>query len=764
MNVPSSEHLSRLSTTQRNAVTTPSSLLLCGYTGTGKTEVLVHRIAHLIADDDVPPCEATVVTRSRSAADAFYWRFRDRYPALDSPRVLTLRSWCVAQLRRYPNAAGVTAPFSVYEPDDVHRLLETLMEQHGIRESEIDLRRFMMELACAKSSGLKGTSTAHSVWSSDPERELFDAYSAVLRRSNALDWSDVDRAALAVARAKPGDEWRASLLFVDDAQELTDVQLTLLARLADRARVVTLAWAPDLTGTGQWGHPAGETPAWVSSLGEEARVNLTERVSSTPSIKAVARSLLRQREEGMPLDTSPPKGEDVRQHPVVIEAEHEEQEAESIVAILRDLTGNGAYAPSDCAIFARTEQAAESLRTMLETVDLPYQPFPERAQYGEPVPQLLAYVRLAVNPRDRPALERVINYPARGIGPKTQHRLRRFARAQGISLWTALQTADDVETLSSRQRRAASQFVELIQRLGDARKAQAPKAFLDDLLEETGLAADAAKGRTHAALKRWERVLGAISVMADYASAHGETGFSVLAHDDAVETPGVLARATGSGGAGGADHAETSESNDQSGVTLTTFPFAKDVSCRVGIITGLEEELVPLRGMLHREHLLNIERALLYLTATRSRERLYFTWARNRTAGRTEEPRQHSRFVTDLESAGAKRRRASEVIQERQTDEGAAHSTYHQLDRHYYRANLRGKQNSASPDPQPVDEEVNAITEGMQVRHRTFGTGIVVATEGDGAKRMAEVDFGDPVGTKKLRLRYAKLDVVGNAS
>lgn len=787
--------LERLNARQREAVTASSrSVLVTGAAGTGKTEVLARRLAWLAAQETIPLADALILSRSEAAGQMLSARIAPYAPEpSDVPSPWTLRAWSVRLLRRHGSTVGMPSPFSIYDPEDVLHVLERLMKQHGMRQSEIDLHRFRLALARAKDEVSGGAPAAERVWESDPERELYAAYEATLTRSLALDWSDVDRWTQRLLAERPELAEPLTTVIVDDAQELSSTQHAVLCHMLEAASHAVVAWSPDQRIAGQWTHPPDVIPDGLAHEDRTIRIDLSINQRSDELIARYASALrdggspgelASRRDERPPagrshgnghnpeeepvsgdepaLHEKPPPDAD-RGRPVIVEADSGEQEAEVLPVLIRRLMEEEHDAFGQIAVLSRTVDQAEQITRALEASDIPYRRHYAVPTAYEPLPQLMAYLRLTVNPRDRSALERVLNYPKRGIGPKTRQRLGQFARAEGVGWGEAMERIDEADHLSSRQRRAVRGFHDLIRRLAMARQTMAPKPFLEHLIEETGIAADTAKGRTHAALKRWERVLQAIEHIAAYAE-EGRTpdgreeagpacGLEAFIQDDAVSGLRLCAV--------GLSPMDAWRDTSANRVTVTTFAHAKDIACDVALVTGLEEGLSPLSGMESRATLLKNERRLLYVAVTRPRRRLFLLWARSRLIDGDDTPRKRSRFIDTLGAQNDQTLMATEILRR----SGASYNevnAYAQMNPHYYRTNLRAKQADARPDPKPVDEEINAISEGTDVSHPKFGTGSVVATEGKGERRVASIDFGPELGVKKLRLKHAKLEVIGH--
>jgi len=797
-----------LTDAQRTAVESTSRVVLvCGPTGTGKTHVLSRRAVALIRRSDTLPSDVVIMAGSpvRSqgiARDARNWlRTGDAdpegAPSSSTMTATTLRAWCADLLHRNGAIVGVSPNYSVYGPERVERLLGALMDQEGMRRSEVDLKRFRGTIANAKDKAYAtGQIARHrlspdEVGDSQVEHDLYAAYAKALDDACALDWQDLDHYAARVTERRPELAGDGHSFIVDDAHELSHAQHRLLQTIGTNACSVSLGWATD-PGPSRDGSSTAMTtlPPWMQSNSEVHHVDLATQHRPPPPVAQAAATLDGAALDGATLDGAPPAAattsprsaspesetSPLRGHPpTVIEADTSAEEAQAVAALLHHYRSDP-ESSHRLAVIVRTPGLAETLSGHLEKEGIGVlRRYPPSAE-EEPLPQLVAYLHLSVNPADRHALERVLNYPARGIGPTTRKRLRRFARSERIGMWEAIGRDKDINTMSSRQRSAVRSFREMIQRLGDERRRRPREDFLKYVLEETGLSANVAKGRTHTALKQWERLLHAARTVDEDAAQRDPHGLMRTLQVDAVRPVSRLEtlhrsapewpaeRTEGGRDRTQATSAGTQDDSASPQVTVATFSLAQDVACDVAIVCGLEEGLSPLKGRTDKETLMRRERGLLYTAITRPHQGLYLTWARSRDAGTDDDTiRKRSRFLSVMQQdAPWQSQTAAEIIGLQRGPN--ADTPYTKMDPHYYRTDPRAQQADPNPSVTPVDETINAIDEGTHVSHPKFGTGIVVATAGNDAKRTAEIDFGENTGVKKVRLKFANLEVVDDGS
>jgi DNA helicase-2/ATP-dependent DNA helicase PcrA len=360
----------------------------------------------------------------------------------------------------------------------------------------------------------------------------------------------------------------------------------------------------------------------------------------------------------------------------------------------------------------------------------------------------------------------VINYPTRGIGDKTQARLQRYAQEHDLSLWQAVERVEQIETLGTRAERAVGSFRDLIARYLTKVDSEPADDLARDLIQDAGLLSELRKEHTRENLRRWENVQELISALAEYVANTEDATISTFLQEVALMTD-----------------QDEAESRQQSGdkVTLMTLHAAKGTEYPVVFIAGLEEGLFPLEQATQEKADLEEERRLFYVGVTRAEKRLYLSWARSRYRYGEQQSNTRSRFLEEVDSDVVRTEAGGELEQDTNrfsAGDGSGDSReYDDMDPHYYRQDLSGtgnKKGSAADGLRRIestdggsgrrvvyDEGQGEIVPGARVEHAKFGEGKVQSVEGEGEKATAVVFFGGDVGNKKLKLKFAKLRVIG---
>ena len=484
-------------------------------------------------------------------------------------------------------------------------------------------------------------------------------------------------------------------------------------------------------------------------------VRLEQNYRSTKTILRLADSIIKHNRDQLDKElwTDNRDGD----HVVLMEALSERDEAQKIERTIRDLRSRAGYSYREFAVLYRTNAQSRSLEEALRRGGIPYKVVGGQSFYQrKEIKDVLAYLRLVVNPTDAASLRRVINYPTRGIGLKTQERVFDYAAREGISLWQALERVEAVG-LSTRAQNAVEKFRFIIAKYATKSDSVPADEIARDLVQEAGVLSDLRKENTPEGLMRWENVQELISAIAEFASTSENGSLSLFLQEVSLLTD--------------ADNTY----DDDNRVTLMTMHASKGLEFSAVFVAGLEEGLFPLAKAAQDPTELEEERRLFYVGTTRAQEHLYLSYARSRFRYGEQQSGVRSRFLDEVDASvirlesGASFKAKSDRFQ----TPGGDTFSYDAVDPHYYRKNLRGskggrKQRAVAKSSgdgggrRIVYDEGHGgqIVPGVQVEHAQFGQGKVLSLEGRGEQTKAVVFF-DEVGQKKLMLRFAGLRVLG---
>jgi len=718
--------LAPLNEAQREAVTAPlGPLRVLAGAGSGKTRVLVHRIAWLRAVEKVSPWSILAVTFTNKAAAEMRSRIQEflQQPA-GNLWIGTFHGLAHRLLRMHWQEARLPQAFQILDSDDQERVLKRIIRAMNLDEKKWPPRQAAWFINARKDEGQR---PQHIDDGGDPVMRrwvaIYQEYQSICDRAGVLDfgelllrchelWRDNDKL-LAHYRE------RFRHVLVDEFQDTNTLQYAWLRLLTGASGDVFVVGDDDQSIYSWRGARIENIQRFGEDFAGSHTVRLEQNYRSTGTILQAANALIDRNSNrlGKKLWTAGEEGEPIG----VFAAFNEREEARFVVERIRaHVIDGGGHA--DCAVLYRSNAQSRVMEEALIGYDMPYRVygglrFFERAEIRD----ALAYLRLIHSRDDDPAFERVVNTPPRGIGDRTVDALRQLARELELPLWRAAQRLLSNGSLSGRAANALNRFLVLIDQL-DRDTAELPLGErLVRLIEESGLKAAIEKSRDGRATDRLENLDELVNAT---------RGFETLPLDDA-EQPGplesFLAHAVLEAG-------EAQGQAHQDCVQLMTLHSAKGLEFPVVFLVGMEEGLFPHHQSEAEPGRLEEERRLAYVGITRAQRQLFVSFAESRQLyGRDVYPRP-SRFLGEIPAE------LTRDIRSRATSVSLP------------RAALAARQ----ARPVEMDPE-GGLRLGQRVRHRSYGEGVVLALEGDGKHARAQVNFAE-VGAKWLILAYAKLE------
>jgi DNA helicase-2/ATP-dependent DNA helicase PcrA len=743
--------LDGLNPQQRAAVVHEGSpLLIVAGAGSGKTRVLTHRIAYLLAARDVAPHEILAITFTNKAAG----EMAGRVAALVGPRsramwVMTFHSACVRILRREAKRFGYPSSFSIYDQGDSQRLMALVC-----RELELDAKQFPPKAMAAQVSNLKNELIDHETFAASAqtarEKMLAEAYGEYQRRlfaAGAMDFDDLIMVTVNLFQAIPevAEQYRRRFrhVLVDEYQDTNHAQYVLIRELVSGGTPINSVG----TGSADTPDPA-LPPAELCVVGDadqsiyafrgasirnivefeldypDATVILLEQnYRSTQNILAAANAVVSLNRGRKPKNLWSEAGAGP---PIVgYVADNEHDEAAFVAEEVDRLTDAGQATPGQVAVFYRTNAQSRVFEEVFIRVGLPYRVvggvrFYERRE----VRDLLAYLRLIANPADEVSLRRVLNVPKRGIGDRAEEYVAAFAQRERITFAQALARPSDVPGLAARSAGAIAGFNTLMDGLAELADAVPVAELAEAVLDRTGYQESLEDSTDLQDVSRVENLKELVSVAREFDGAHEDGTLAEF-----LEQVSLVA-----------DADEIPEGEEHGGlVTMMTLHTAKGLEFPVVFLTGMEEEVFPHQRSLNNPKELEEERRLAYVGITRAERRLYLTRAVARNWWGRPSFHKQSRFLGEI----------PEGLIEWRRDAAAAMSAVRPAQERM--AQLPG---TRSPGNRPVPN----LSPGDLVTHDKFGLGTVVSTDGYGDQAEAKIDFGADYGVKHLVLRYAPLE------
>jgi DNA helicase-2/ATP-dependent DNA helicase PcrA len=747
-------------------------LLVLAGAGTGKTRVLVHRIARLV-ESGVAPWQILAVTFTNKAAR----EMRERLAALCGAAVQqmwigTFHATCARLLRRWGSAIGLPRDFLIFDDDDQQKILTTLLKEAGY-EDQLSARTVAARLDYAKNRNLDPI-TAHAGPGGDHyERELGEIvprYRERLAREKAVDFGDLILKVIELCNhAETGP--RLATLFrhvlVDEFQDTNLVQYELVRHLSSATRNLTVVGDDDQSIYAWRGAEPRNLLDFDRDFPDVVEIKLEQNYRSTSIILDAANAVIGKNldRRGKALWTEAGRGDPIE----YLACGDDRGEAESVARTLRGLVDDGACSPGDVCILYRTNAQSRPLEEQLRRFRFDPKVVGATAFFDRrEVKDAIAYLRLLANPDADSAFERVVNVPPRGIGGVTIDKLREHARGGGRGLLAAArEVARGEGSLGPGPRRKLAGFVQLIDGLCAVRDGGASLAeLLIQVVERSGYRAHVESDDGDGP-DRMRNLAELVNVASDFDAEQGQEVDAAAAPVDLGDTqdapPGGLAgfleRIALVGAADAADgRGET--------VTLMTIHMAKGLEFETVFLCGMEDGLFPSlrpRDEMDEQAALEEERRLAYVALTRAKRRLYISNARLRRVWGEVKQQVPSRFLDDIPPA------CFAVAPRRAVPRPAPHGLS---------ARLPGfggiPRRPVAPARDELDQrtwdddvpvfrsdddlrvEEGGFRPGSFVRHRSFGRGRVLSATGAGMLQRVTVEFVDlhPATTKTIDARW----------
>ncbi|MFI1222756.1 MULTISPECIES: DNA helicase PcrA [unclassified Streptomyces] len=744
--------LDGLNTEQRAAVVHAGSpLLIVAGAGSGKTRVLTHRIAHLLAERGTHPGQILAITFTNKAAG----EMKERVEQLVGPRahamwVMTFHSACVRILRRESKKLGFTSSFSIYDAADSKRLMALVC-----RDLDLDPKRYPPKSFTAKVSNLKNELIDEETFAGQAtdgfEKTLAQAYAlyqARLREANALDFDDIIMTTVHLLQAFPdvAEHYRRRFrhVLVDEYQDTNHAQYTLVRELvgpageADAPAELCVVGDADQSIYAFRGATIRNILQFEEDYPSATTIMLEQNYRSTQTILSAANAVIERNESRRPKNLWTNAGSGARITGYVADTEHDE--AQFVADEIDRLTDAGDAKAGDVAVFYRTNAQSRVFEEIFIRVGLPYKVvggvrFYERKE----VRDVLAYLRVLANPEDTVPLRRILNVPKRGIGDRAEAMIDALSMREKISFPQALRRVDEAYGMAARSSNAVKRFNTLMEELRTIVESNAgPAVVLEAVLERTGYLAELQASTDPQDETRIENLQELAAVALEFEQERGdEEGAGTLA--EFLEKVALVADS---------DQIPDEDEDGSGVITLMTLHTAKGLEFPVVFLTGMEDGVFPHMRALGQTKELEEERRLAYVGITRARERLYLTRAAMRSAWGQPSYNPPSRFLEEIPEQHLDWKRKGPMAAPAGPTSGITSS-------------LSSSRSRTGPSGfatrRGTEKPTVTLIVGDRVTHDQFGLGTVTAVEGFGDQAKATVDFGDE-RPKKLLLRYAPVE------
>nr|WP_322939845.1 DNA helicase II [Pseudomonas sp. s4] len=717
--------LTTLNPAQHHAVTTPPGhqLVLAG-AGSGKTRVLVHRIAFLIQRLDVSPHSILSVTFTNKAAAEMRHRIEDvlgHAPA--GMWVGTFHGLAHRLLRAHWQEAKLAENFQILDSDDQQRLIKRVIRDLGLDEQRWPAKQAQWFINGQKDEGIRpqGIQASGDLFLATM-RGIYEAYEAACARTGVIDFAELLLRALDLWRDNAGllehYQRRFRHILVDEFQDTNAVQYAWLRFLAKGGESLMVVGDDDQSIYGWRGAKIENIQQFDSDFADAEIIRLEQNYRSTANILNAANALIanNQGRLGKELRTDVGDGEPL----ALYAAFNEHDEARYVVETIEDALRKDGLKRSEIAILYRSNAQSRVLEEALLREKIPYriyggQRFFERAE----IKNAMAYLRLLDGRGNDAALERIINVPARGIGEKTIETIREYARTHDVHMWEAIRLMLTVKALPARASGALAGFIELIDGLAEQVLAMPLHQMTQVVIEKSGLLAyhEAEKGeKGQARVENLEELVSAART------------FENDEDDELTPLQAFLTHASLEAG-------DTQAAENEDSIQLMTLHSAKGLEFPLVFLVGMEEGLFPHKMSLEEPGRLEEERRLAYVGITRAMQKLVISYAETRRLYGSETYNKVSRFVREIPAPLIQEVRLSNSVSRPVSTSSMG----------------GGSLFAGSAVPQ------TPFSLGQRVRHSLFGEGTILNFEGAGAQARVQVNFENE-GSKWLMLAYAKLE------
>ena len=711
--------LAPLNPPQRDAVTTTKGpvLVLAG-AGSGKTRVIAHRIAYLLAVEGIDPRHVLAVTFTNKAAA----EMRHRVEALllpagiRPPLIATFHSACVRILRQRSAQAGLPPSFVIYDEDDRQSLVKEALRELDFDERTLTPSTVVHRISHCKNQMLSPADVEQAARTPREERlaSLYRLYEEKLRAAGALDFDDLLLRVVRLLETVPEAlRWYRTVwshVLVDEYQDTNRAQYRIVQLLTEEHRNLCVVGDPDQSVYRWRGADLRNILDFEQDYPDCRVVALEQNYRSTKRILDIASAVIVNNTARKDKRLWTENGEGERAE--VYRAWDENEESAFVAQKIRGLRGEGREY-RDVAVFYRTNAQSRVLEDALRRAGIPYLivggvRFYERREIRD----IVAYLRLISNPLDDVAFRRAVAAPARGIGKATLDRLADAARAASVPLLMACAALPG--DITGKPRRALEEFARVIARLGERRSGFTVPALIDEVCAASGYR-DALKAeRTAEAEARLENLEELVAASEEFIATQEGFGVTEVRLESFLDTIALVA--------------DTDEIDPEAGaVTLMTLHSAKGLEFPMVFLTGMEEGVFPHSRSMEEPEELEEERRLCYVGITRAKQRLILSYALHRrsqgyAAG---EP---SRFLREIPEGQLT------LLNAREPTAVPAR---------------------AAPEPDASDDFPFRL--GAKVRHARWGEGLLVGLERERDEVIATVRFAS-VGRKRLSLQYTQLE------
>ena len=721
--------LDNLNDEQRQAVTSEKQhLMVLAGAGSGKTRVLVHKVAWQVEALRKSPSSIMAVTFTNKAASEMRSRIEEllQSPAIDL--------WCGTfhglshrLLKRFNKEADLASGFTILDSDDQLRIIKRISKELNLDEAAWPSRQSQWQINAWKDDGLRSSKVKdNGDFFKETIKNIYKQYEEVCIQDNLLDFGELLLKSYEVIKknevVRSYFHTRFKTVLIDEFQDTNSIQYKWLLEISSKDASITAVGDDDQSIYGWRGAKVENVATFTKTFKGSETIRLEQNYRSTNVILSAANALIENNNDrlGKNLWTEQLEGENI----VLYQAYNEQDEARFTADILKEWMNKGELY-EDAAVLYRSNAQSRALEEALLRSSIPYriyggQRFYERLE----IKNAISYLKIIFNHSDNPAFERSISNPTRGVGEKTLNKIRSAAKKFNISYIKSSAKLLDEGVISGRGGSGLRSYLELINTCREIAETNTLSELMEYIIQTSGLYAYHGKEPGEKGKTRTENLEELISATKNFEQSVADSKKNIEIAEDYLDMISL-------------DSGDRQASEYDDAAQLMTLHSAKGLEFKLVIMTGLEESLFPHGRSMDSISQLEEERRLCYVGITRAMQKLYITYAESRRLHGADTFNPPSRFIKEIPT-----KFMDEIRPRAQTTTA------------YTRRDFA----SAKETKYKVEDEIGYAL-GQKVLHPSFGEGIVLNYEGTGEAARVQINF-DSSGTKWLVLSFAKLEKI----
>ncbi|KIL30120.1 DNA helicase PcrA [Bacillus subtilis] len=737
MNYISNQLLSGLNPVQQEAVkTTDGPLLLMAGAGSGKTRVLTHRIAYLMAEKHVAPWNILAITFTNKAAREMKERVESILgPGADDIWISTFHSMCVRILRRDIDRIGINRNFSILDTADQLSVIKGILKERNLDPKKFDPRSILGTISSAKNELTEPEefSKVAGGYYDQVVSDVYADYQKKLLKNQSLDFDDLIMTTIKLFDRVPEVlefyQRKFQYIHVDEYQDTNRAQYMLVKQLAERFQNLCVVGDSDQSIYRWRGADITNILSFEKDYPNASVILLEQNYRSTKRILRAANEVIKNNSNRKPKNLWTENDEGIKIS--YYRGDNEFGEGQFVAGKIHQLHSSGKRKLSDIAILYRTNAQSRVIEETLLKAGLNYNIVGGTKFYDrKEIKDILAFLRLVSNPDDDISFTRIVNVPKRGVGATSLEKIASYAAINGLSFFQAIQQVDFIG-VSAKAANALDSFRQMIENLTNMQDYLSITELTEEILDKTEYREMLKAEKSIEAQSRLENIDEFLSVTKNFEQKSEDktlvaflTDLALIADIDQLDQ-------------------QEEESGGKDAITLMTLHAAKGLEFPVVFLMGLEEGVFPHSRSLMEEAEMEEERRLAYVGITRAEQELYLTNAKMRTLfGRTN-MNPESRFIAEI----------PDDLLENLNEKKETRAT-----------SARKMQPRRGPVSRPVSyasktggDTLNWAV-GDKAGHKKWGTGTVVSVKGEGEGTELDIAFPSPVGVKRLLAAFAPIE------